>query len=235
MSRQALFSGLKPREFPQSIETTAKEPALWTRFWQDHGLRADNVFYKKGVNRTEDLDALENDLCDAHLLIAGIVVNTVDDFVHGSVLGKRGITSQIEAWVESGFVHLLLTLLLKKGFSVYLTSNHGNHEAIGQGRPNQGVASELRGERVRVYNSEILAEHSIASMPEAFRLNLAGLPLDYLPMFAAGDSAFVTKGERTVAHGGMSIDELIVPFIKVSQMKDALLIREFSGLNLTGL
>jgi hypothetical protein len=44
VSRQALFSGLKPREFSQSIDTTAQEPALWSRFWQDQRLRADNVF-----------------------------------------------------------------------------------------------------------------------------------------------------------------------------------------------
>ena len=33
VSRQAIFSGLKPREFASSIETTAQEPILWSRFW----------------------------------------------------------------------------------------------------------------------------------------------------------------------------------------------------------
>jgi hypothetical protein len=153
--------------------------------------------------------------------VAGIIINTVDDLVHGSVLGKRGIAKQVESWIESGFVQQLLALVLDKGFSVYLTSDHGNHESVGQGRPNQGVASELRGERVRIYNNETLAEHSCAAMPQAFRSNIAGLPPNFLPMFAAGDSAFVTNGEHIVAHGGMSIDELIVPFIKVNRVKEA--------------
>jgi hypothetical protein len=38
VSRQALFSGLKPREFADSIDTTSKEPSLWTRFWQENGV-----------------------------------------------------------------------------------------------------------------------------------------------------------------------------------------------------
>jgi len=43
VSRQALFAGLKPREFANSITTTRGEPALWSRFWQDQGLRASEV------------------------------------------------------------------------------------------------------------------------------------------------------------------------------------------------
>ena len=39
VSRQALFSGLRPREFQASIETTAQEPSLWSRFWLENGLR----------------------------------------------------------------------------------------------------------------------------------------------------------------------------------------------------
>jgi PglZ domain len=221
VSRQALFSGLKPREFSLSIDTTSQEPVLWSRFWQDQGLRADKVFYRKGIKRTDQLKDLEVALDSSTVEVAGIIINTVDDFVHGSVLGKRGIANQIEGWVESGFVHQLLALLLDKGFDVYLTSDHGNHESVGQGRPNQGVASELRGERVRIYNNETLAEHSCASLPQAFRSSIAGLPSNFLPMFAAGDSAFVTTGEHIVAHGGMSIDELIVPFIKVNRVKES--------------
>lgn len=221
VSRQALFSGLKPREFSQSIDTTAQESALWSRFWQDQGLRAANVFYRKGIKRADHLKDLDIALDSPTIEVAGIIINTVDDLVHGSVLGKRGIANQVETWVESGFVHQLLALLLDNGFSVYLTSDHGNHESVGQGRPNQGVASELRGERVRIYSNETLAEHSCASMPQAFRLKIAGLPSNFLPMFAAGDSAFVTNGEHIVAHGGMSIDELVVPFIKVNRVKEA--------------
>ena len=50
VSRQAIFSGLKPREFADTIESTAPEPNQWARFWQDHGLRANEVLYRKGIN-----------------------------------------------------------------------------------------------------------------------------------------------------------------------------------------
>ena len=38
VSRQAAFAGRAPVSFPDSIQTTDKEPALWTQFWLDQGL-----------------------------------------------------------------------------------------------------------------------------------------------------------------------------------------------------
>jgi hypothetical protein len=41
------------------------------------------------------------------------------------------------------------------------------------------------------------------------------LPLDFLPLFAGRRTAFVNKGAPLVAHGGISVEELIVPFITI--------------------
>jgi hypothetical protein len=216
VSRQALFSGLRPREFSDSIETTSREPSLWSRFWQDHGLRANEVLYRKSIKRTDDLPTLEAALTNPEVKVAGLVVDTVDEIIHGAVLGKRGISAQIASWCESGFVDRLFALLLDNGYHVYLTADHGNVEAIGIGRPNQGVASELRGERVRTYRSEALIADTAAANPTAFRLDVAGLPANFMPLFAAGRGAFVPKDEQVVVHGGVSVEELLVPFVKVS-------------------
>jgi hypothetical protein len=218
VSRQALFSGLKPREFADSIETTAQEPALWKRFWLDQGLRANEVFYRKGIKRTDQLADLSADLASPSIKVAGMVIDTVDEIVHGAVLGKRGIANQIASWCETGFVDRLLSLLLDLKFHVYLTADHGNIEAVGGGRPNQGLAPELRGERVRTYRSEDLTAESAASNPGTYRLDIAGLPANCMPLFADGRSAFVPQGEHVVAHGGISVEELIVPFVKVEYL-----------------
>ncbi|MGK0674766.1 MAG: BREX-3 system phosphatase PglZ [Halothiobacillaceae bacterium] len=216
VSRQALFSGQRPREFTDSIESTSQEPAQWTRFWQDHGLRANEVLYRKSIKRTDDLPALEAALTHPAVKVAGLVVDTVDEIIHGAVLGKRGIAAQIASWCESGFVDRLFSMLLDNGFHVYLTADHGNVEAVGIGRPNQGVASELRGERVRIYRSEALIAETAAANPGTFRLDVAGLPANFMPLFAGGRGAFVPKNNQVVVHGGISVEELIVPFVKVS-------------------
>jgi hypothetical protein len=216
VSRQALFSGLKPREFADTIESTSPEPTQWSRFWQDQGMRANEVMYRKGIKRTDQLAELGEAISEPSIRAAGIVVNTVDEIVHGAVLGKRGIATQIESWCESGFVDQLFSLLLDNGFHVYLTADHGNVEAVGQGRPNQGVAPELRGERVRTYRSDTLVAESAAANPNTYRLEVAGLPANFMPLFAGGRSAFMQQGEPAVVHGGISVEELLVPFVKIS-------------------
>ena len=216
VSRQAIFSGLKPREFADSIETTANEPKQWSRFWADHGLRGNEVFYRKGIKRNDQLEELNSSLDNPSIKMAGIVVDTIDEIVHGAVLGKRGIANQITSWCDSGFIYRLFNLLLDKGFHVYLTADHGNVEAIGQGRPNQGVAPEYRGERVRTYRNELILAESAEANANTQCLDIAGLPTDYKVLFAANRTAFVPNGEQVVVHGGISVEELIVPFIKIS-------------------
>lgn len=215
VSRQALFSGLKPREFSNSIETTSCEPALWTRFWQDNGLRMPEIVYQKGLKRKEQLSELEEAISRPTTKVAGIVVDMIDEIVHGAMLGKRGIAGQISAWCETGFIEKLVQLLTKYGYNIYLTADHGNVDAEGIGRLNQGVVSELRGERVRTYRSETLA----ASVPpeiDAFQLDSPGLPSDFLPVYAGTRGAFVPIGNQIVAHGGASVEELIVPFTRIT-------------------
>ncbi|HEY8129443.1 MAG TPA: BREX-3 system phosphatase PglZ [Hyphomicrobium sp.] len=213
VSRQALFSGMKPREFATSIETTSREASLWARFWQENGLRSSEVAYQKGLKRVEQLAELEGAISRSTTKVAGIVVDMIDEIIHGAMLGKRGVAGQINTWCDTGFVEKLLLLLDKHGYQIYITADHGNVDAEGIGRLSQGVLPEMSGERVRTYRSETLA--SVSGEIDAFRLDVPGLPPDFLTLYAGGQSAFVPKGDRIVAHGGASVEELIVPFIKI--------------------
>ena len=219
VSRQALFSGLRPREFQASIETTAQEPSLWSRFWLENGLRGGEVYYRKALKRTEQLPDLDAAVSNPSIKVAGIVVDMIDELVHGAMLGKRGLAGQIQEWCETGFVAKLLNLLISKGFDVYVTADHGNVDADGIGRLNQGVVSELNGERVRTYRNQTLAA-SVPANIDAFQFGGPWLPLDFLPLYASGRGAFVPAGHQVVAHGGMSVEELIVPFVKIGMKKE---------------
>lgn len=219
VSRQALFSGLRPREFPTTIETTAQEPALWARFWLEHGLRGGEVYYRKAIKRTEQLPDLHAAISNPTVKVAGIVVDMIDELVHGAMLGKRSLSGQIKDWCETGFVEELLNLLIGRGFHVYVTADHGNVDADGVGRLNQGVISEVKGERVRTYRNETLAA-SVPTAIDAFQFGGPGLPPNFLPLYASGRGAFVPVGHKVVAHGGMSLEELIVPFVKIGKKRE---------------
>ena len=216
VSRQATFAGRPPFYFAPSIGTTAREPALWKAFWQSKGLNARQVGYAKGL-RDGGLEALEALLGNPDLRAAGLVVNTVDDIMHGMQLGERGMQGQVRQWARQPFLADLLDRLLDHGFTVWLTSDHGNIEAVGCGSPREGAVADLRGERVRTYSDKTLRDRVAAQFPQAVQWPPLGLPEDYLALLAPGRRAFVAEGKRPVCHGGSSIEEVIVPLIRIGR------------------
>ena len=216
VSRQAAFAGKPPIYFPNSIHNTSKEPTLWTQFWAEQGLTPQEVAYAKGLG-SGTLDDVEEVITRPKTRVIGLVVDTVDKIMHGMALGAAGMHNQVRQWAGQPFMAKLVNLLLTNEFRVYLTSDHGNIEAVGCGRPAEGAVADLRGERARVYPSSLLRSQISERFPDALEWTPVGLPEDYLPLLAPGRSAFVRETERLVGHGGVSLEELIVPFVQIER------------------
>lgn len=217
VSRQAIFAGSPPAYFPTSIGTTSKEPALWTRFWAGSiGLSQAGAAYVNVPGNGAPAD-IEEAISHPKVRVAGIVVRMVDEIMHGMKLGSSGMHDQVRHWAEEGYLARLLDLLLDRSFDVYLTSDHGNIEATGIGRPSEGSIAGVRGERARVYSDTLLRARVAEKYPDAILWPSTGLPPDYLPLLAPGRTAFVPAGERTVTHGGVSLEELVVPFVHIGR------------------
>jgi hypothetical protein len=218
VSRQAAFAGQPPIFFPESIHTTHKEPELWTTFWEEKGLSKAEVTYLKGLgNGKSDVQKIDELIAQPKLRVVGLIINKVDDIMHGMQLGSAGMHNQIRQWARQGFMRDLITLLLDKGFHIYLASDHGNIEASGVGRPSEGVLAEVRGERVRVYTDAQIRQQIAAAFPGSLAWPSVGLPGDYFALIAPNRAAFVPKDTIIVGHGGISIEELIVPFVQIER------------------
>jgi hypothetical protein len=215
VSRQAIFAGRAPLFFPSTIYSTASEPKLWSLFWADHGLSGSEVCYLKGLGEMGSLDPLGEICASSQVKILGLVVDKIDRILHGMELGTRGMHNQVRQWAKEGFLSNLLELLLTRGFAVFITSDHGNIESVGCGRPREGVIAEIRGERVRIYSNEVLRSGIASRFPQALPWKPIGLPEDFLPLIAPRRQAFIQNGQRTVAHGGITVEELIVPFVRL--------------------
>ena len=216
VSRQATFAGKAPIFFPNSIQTTNKEPALWAQFWADQGLTPNEVVYIKGLG-DDNLETVSEALSHPKARVAGLVVDKVDKIMHGMEMGTAGMHNQVCQWARQPYLNTLLDLLLDRGFRVYLTSDHGNLEAEGCGRPSEGAVADLRGERVRIYPDAALRSKVKERFPAALEWGTVGLPEDYLALLAPARQAFVQEKHRTVSHGGISVEELIVPLIQIER------------------
>jgi hypothetical protein len=216
VSRQAAFAGKAPIFFPNSIQTTDKEPALWSQFWADHGCTPNQVLYMKCLG-DGSLESVSEALSHPQARIAGLVVDKVDRIMHGMEMGTAGMHNQVGQWAKQPYFAALLDMLLERGFRVYLTSDHGNIEVEGCGRPSEGAVADLRGERVRVYPDTNLRSNVAERFPNALEWGPIGLPEDFLPLLAPHRQAFIQEKQRTVGHGGISLEELIVPLVQIER------------------
>ncbi|QEP44636.1 BREX-3 system phosphatase PglZ [Ectothiorhodospiraceae bacterium BW-2] len=214
VSRQSIFSGKPPLYFPSSINSTNSEEKLWKQFWEGHGLSRLDVAYQRGLGDGNASSVLDSVIHPGKTKVVGLVVDKVDKIMHGMQLGSAGMHNQIKQWCHAGFLSALVGQLLNYGYEVWLTADHGNIQCEGKGRPSEGVIAETRGERVRVYPTPELRAQVAGAFPFAHEWQPVGLPADYFPLVAGGRDAFVNPGDAIVGHGGVAIEEVIVPLVK---------------------
>jgi len=218
VSRQSIFAADPPFFFAPSIETTGKEEQHWTRFWEEQGLKKTEVAYLCQKSQERDdayLERVREQVDQPRCRVLAVVVGTVDQMLHGVVTGIDGLHASIRHWAQRGALSALIDLLLDGDFEVSLTADHGNVEGHGIGKPNVGVTAEERGERVHVFRDERTRNSVAHQYPGTIPWQNDGLPSDYLPLIAPDRRAFIPPGKQTVAHGGVCIEEVIVPFVRI--------------------
>jgi hypothetical protein len=216
VTRQSIFAGEPPLFFPDSIETTSKERSHWQRFWEDQGID------RLGVELIQNLDSpadprLETALANPRLAALGVVWNKVDDIMHGMQMQTAGMHSQVRLWASQGHLQQLLGRLQQDGFVVYLTADHGNVTATGIGNPREGVLVETKGKRARVYDRHQFLDEVMAKFPDSIRWKNDGLPPARYVLLAGDLKAFTNDGDEVVAHGGIALEEVIVPFVTITR------------------
>lgn len=216
ISRQALFAGDLPLRFPDSLGTTAKEKQHWQRFWEDQGIG------KNCADLVTNIDSWENEkiqscLTNPHLTALGVVVNTVDDITHGMQLGTAGMHDQVRLWINQRHLSELLVGLAEQSFTIFLTADHGNVAATGMGQPREGLLVKERAKRCRVYQNAKFRTEAKSGFPETFEWPGYGLPPSHHVLLADDLRAFATKNDKSVAHGGIALEEVLVPFVRLKR------------------
>ncbi|MGI6449063.1 MAG: BREX-3 system phosphatase PglZ [Desulfitobacteriia bacterium] len=206
VSRQAIFSGKPPVTHPNPFGL-ANEEKQFREYLREAGYKNEDIYYGRGLNVE----------LPPQTKIAGIIINTIDDIMHGQIQGQGGMVRDVRSWAESGELQNLIKGLLEAGFDIYITSDHGNIEATGQGKPgNEGLLTETTSQRARVYQDFALTD-KVEKDFEVIKFPGTYLPKGFQYIIAKGYHSFTTKGKRIVCHGGTNIEEVIVPFVQIKQ------------------
>lgn len=204
ISRQCLLSNKYPSQLIEPWKQS-KEKTEFSACAKNMGYAPEQIGYERGY----DADFPSAVKC------AAVIINDVDDMVHGQKQGRIGMFNDITVLSKQGQLATLTRRLLRAGFDVYISADHGNTPCVGMGKlMKTGVEVETKSRRMLVLKDfadkdALLSQHNVFEYPKYY-LNKA---YDYL-ICDAGRS-FDAKGEEVMSHGGITVDEVIVPFIKI--------------------
>ena len=206
--------------FAKTIRGTFAEGSHWARLWGDQGLARHEVFYVAPQGKKEETEEVEKALLEAadhpKCRILGGVIGTIDQNMHQTDLGTAGMHSMVRHWASTGRMRAIIAALLERDFAVFLTADHGNVFGRGIGKPNVGAAARQRGERAHLFESELIRASVHAQYPGSLEWPQVGLPPDLWALLAPIRACFLPEGKAAVSHGGISLEEVVVPFVRVS-------------------
>ena len=202
-SRQSIFRGDKPN----LEETNSKEAKHFEEFWTKKGMPAFQVdFIKFNVNTPLILDDIPQDITTL-----GLVCNDLDDIMHGSILGDGHLKMSTEQWILKSKIVESISGLRKKGFCIYITSDHGSVES--RGMKNLTIRDKIgalsRSKRHLHFTNEILLQDFLEKNP-IIEVGRKGLSL-----FLKEKEAFTIENSQVITHGGSHFWEVIIPFITI--------------------
>ena len=204
ISRQSLLSGLLPieHEKPFSLANEKKQFILKA----EEALSAhESVTFFRGFDF--DIGYKDFFICT--------IINEIDDLVHSQLQGLSGHFDGIERMAKTKKLDRLIYKLVQEGFEVFITSDHGNKQALGIGKPKgTGVEVETKSQRMMILkdyaSKESLKElHHLSEYPGYY------LPKEYSYLVCEDEDALAYQGDTVMSHGGISVEEVIVPFIRV--------------------
>jgi hypothetical protein len=147
------------------------------------------------------------------------VYSRIDEMAHDATLGASGVQASLQLWLqhESPRLEALLAQLLDRGFVIYLTSDHGHVEARGFGQPSEGLLVQALGKRARLYADELVVKATQMAFHSTILWSDDGLlPAGVWALMPEGREAFATHNQVVVTHGGMTLDEMVVPLVTIT-------------------
>jgi len=246
-SRNAIFSGLLPRELARAY------PKLWAEGEEDeHSRNRDEELFLRellkrkrhdvklrydkltGTNDGRDFAGAVSDL--KRFDLSAVVVNFVDILAHSrsdsAVLkeiapDERAYRALTRTWFEHSWLYQALQALARDEVTVVITSDHGAVRSLHPAKVlgDRHTSTALRYKYGRNLNCE--DKHAIfVRDPATYGLPTGGANTnyiiareDYYFVYPTNYSQYVNRYRDTLQHGGASLEEVILPVATMSPRK----------------
>ncbi len=210
--RQSILSGLRPLDFKDTFKTTSAEKRLWKEYWEKRGISNYQVEYQVKVEK--DLEGAYKVLQEEDIIRTAFIVNSVDDLVHASGDISNFSWENMIDFIKNNMIGEIISPIIRKAidndWTVYLTSDHGNHKIFRKSQDKRdGVLTELKGQRCKIFEDKNLV---MSNQSKRIFEPTNVFPEGYVVISSEYGSSFGTSNGW--GHGGISWDEMIVPFVR---------------------
>lgn len=209
VSRQCLLSNKYPRELVNPW-SQSKEKQEFIDCAKNMGFADTQISYQRGYDA--DFGSL--------IRCGAVIINDIDDLVHGQKQGRIGMFNDVGVMAKQQKLVDMTRRFLSAGFDVYITADHGNTTRRGMGKlMSSGVETETKSRCMLVLKGfadkdSTREKYGLLEFPKTY------LPKEYDYLICDVGDSFDAKGEDVMSHGGISIDECVVPFIKIKAVEN---------------
>lgn len=212
VSRQCLLSD----KFPKELEdpwSQGKEKKEFINAAKLLGYTDAQIGYERGYDA--EFGAAVN--------CAAVIINDVDDMLHGQLHGRLGMYNDISVLSKQHKLVDTVRRMIRNGFDVYISADHGNTKCTGMGKwVKTGVETETKSHRMIVLKDFADKSGLYEKYGEENLIDYPGYYLDkqFKYLICGVGKSFDVKGEEVMTHGGITLDEVVVPFIKIKAVEN---------------
>lgn len=149
--------------------------------------------------------------------VLGIIFDIIDNVGHKSILfsrSKKNMHQQLQDLYRQTQIALTISSLLSEGYRVFITSDHGCIWCYGNGIRADKYLVEERALRALVYPNRKLAEE-FATNNNLILLEDKHILGDKVLVLPWGREMFNLDDKISISHGGIHIEEVVIPFVEV--------------------
>lgn len=201
LSRQAIFRGDRPQETYN--QNPHNEEKLWDEFWLEKRVPGSLAYYQYDGDM-DDVPPMRK--------YVGYVTIDLDEKMH-SATNYMYLYDDTRRWVNDGRLLGVVRTLLNAGFTIYITTDHGNIEPQSVVKLSQDEKTGARwsGRHITLHPSANRQLFAHAHAGEVLQIN------DASQTFYPADRHIFSR-ENHVTHGGTHWLEVIIPFITIRKI-----------------
>jgi len=202
ISRTAIFSG----KYDTGFNSQVKDNVSFKQFWDSK--KFESAFYRADELKSDDMLIGFNRVA--------VLFNLIDDISHGMTIPKDSDSKfsffhTIENYCNDAKIERIFNLLISSNFKIFICSDHGSVISQGNGRKIEKYLIDKSSKRATVVEKSILTDTVLAN---EIKYEIPFID-NKISVTAEGRTMYGTADVKELTHGGITVEELIVPFGEV--------------------